>query len=237
LRPALAYFNEPYWLPDGRSLVVFGRDFKGRGGIYRIDARDGRETLITEVADINPVQVSPDGRKIYYKIGYDNPEHRPARIVERDLISGETRDVHRKGGSSEGSIELSPDGRSLATIVTDEAAKTSTVMLIPIDGGEPRDLLRVSLPDRLAPYGNMSWTPDSRAVIVVKTNGDRKQLWRVPTSGGGAQKLDIDMAGWAIADFAGIRLHPSGRQIAFFVGQDSREVWALENIVPGSSAR
>lgn len=237
LRPALGYINEPRWLPDARSLVVSGRDFNGRGGIYRIDAQTGRETLITETADINRVQMSPDGRKTYYSIGFFNPEDRPARIVERDLISGETRDVHRKGSSSEGNAELSPDGQSLATIVTDGAAKTSTVMLIPIGGGEPRELLGVSLPDEFEPYGNMSWTPNSRAVIVVKTNGDRKELWRVPVSGGGARKLDIDTTGWVITGSAGIRLHPNGKEIAFFTGQSSREVWTLENIAPSSSTR
>ena len=43
------------------------------------------------------------------------------------------------------------------------SAKTSAVMLAPVAGGEPRELLRVSLPERFAAFANMSWTPDSRA--------------------------------------------------------------------------
>lgn len=232
LRPALEYFNELRWLPDARSLMTFGRDLKGRGGIYQIDALTGAVSFVTE-SPINRVQVSPDGKKIYHNIAQSG-------FVERDLASGTVREVLPRF-ASRGNPELSPDGRSLAVIVTDARAKTSAVMLAEVAGGEPRELLRVSLPDRCAPFANMSWTPDSQGVVVVKGNGDfeapkpgdRLELWLVPLSGT-ARKLDIDLDGWNV--FGGIRLHPNGRQIAFFTGKSSREVWALENVVPRPNA-
>jgi hypothetical protein len=55
-------------------------------------------------------------------------------------------------------------------------------------------------------------------------------LWLVPASGGAPRKLDIDTRTWLID--SGMRLHPNGRQLAHFSGQETREVWALENIVP-----
>ncbi len=233
LRPALEAFNEPRWLPDGSSLMTWGRDLKGRGGIYRIDAQTGAVSFITE-SPINRVQVSPDGKKIYYY------EARPGEFVERDVASGAVRAVLPRL-ASRGNPELSPDGRFLATVVDDARAKTSAVMIAPVVGGEPRELLRVSLPERFAPFANMSWTPDSEGVIVVKGNGDfeapkpgdRLELWLIPVSGT-ARRLDIDLAGWDV--FGGIRLHPNGRQIAFFTGKSSREVWALENVVPRPNA-
>ena len=118
-----------------------------------------------------------------------------------------------------------------------DGAKTSTVLLIPIAGGEPRELLRVSQPERFLPYGCMSWTPDSRAVIVAKVIGNwkegRQELWLVPLSDGDARKLDIDVDAWV----GTIRLHPNGQQIAFFAGKQSQEVWALENFLPARIAR
>jgi len=233
LRPALLYFNAVRWLPDGRSMMTFGRDLKGRQGIYQIDAQNGNVSFITN--GDGSVQVSPDGKKIYYTVGYFTPADRPARFVERDVASGQTREVFRRFPNS-GGAELSPDGRSLATITFDSDAKTSRVLLVPVEGGEPRELLRASQPEGFSAYGSMSWTPDSRALLVVKTNGsprDRKELWLVPVSDGKARKLDIDMDGWA----TGIRLHPNGRQIAFFTGQSSREVCALENLFPAAKPR
>jgi hypothetical protein len=41
--------------------------------------------------------------------------------------------------------------------------------------------------------------------------------------------LDIDVSSWIAG--AGIRLHPDGKQISYFTGEDSREVWALDSIL------
>jgi Tol biopolymer transport system component len=228
LWPALLYFNEPRWLPDGRSLVTFGRDFNGRGAIYQIDAQTGRESLIAH-ADLCRVQVSADGKKIYYRVGWATlGPGQPTTIIEHDLESGRTREVSAGG-------ELSPDGRFLARIIVDNTVRTSSVTLIPIAGGEPLELLRVKEPDtfQASAVGYTSWTPDSQAIIVVKSNGNRHELWLVPVSGGSARKLDIDTSEWVVPG-AGIRLHPNGKQIAFFTGRSTREVWALENLLPGN---
>ena len=235
LRTALHYFNEPRWMPDARSLMTFGRDLKGRPGIYRIDAQTGAVSFVTP-SDNARVQVSPDGKKIYYRLDFnDGDSTTPGRVIERDLASGQTREVFRflPAVARVDSPELSPDGRYMASIITEAAAKTSTVLLIPVAGGEPRELLRVSLPEFLIGYGRMSWTPDSRAVIVVKRTGkreeDRKELWLVPLSQGKARKLDIDLSTWVLSS---IRLHPNGQQIAFFTGKRIAEFWALENFLP-----
>ena len=187
-------------------------------------------SFITPSGPATKVEVSPDGKKIYHA----DPVKRD-RYIERDLASGETRDVFRTPAQSErGRVELSPDGRYAATVM-EVAAKTSTVLLIPIAGGEFRELLRVSLPQSVESYGIMSWTPDSRAVIVVKTVGEtKKELWLVPVSDGEARKLHIDVDAWNLS--GGIRLHPNGQQIAFFAGKQSQEVWALENFLPQLTA-
>ncbi|MCA1650748.1 MAG: hypothetical protein LC753_10880 [Acidobacteria bacterium] len=235
LRPALLYINEPRWLPDSRSLVVFGRDFKGHGAIYRIDAETGKASVIAD-ADLCRVQVSPDGKKIYYEVGRVTLGSGPQRLFEHHLSSGDTRELFTRPDGG-GNVELSPDGRFLALVVVDPKTKTTTLTVRPVAGGEPRALFHVNHPDRLEGYGGMSWTPDSQAVIVVNATGDRfepKDLWLVPVTGGKARKLDIDIRGWKAL---GIRLQPDGKQIAFFTGQDLREVWALENVLQATLAR
>jgi Tol biopolymer transport system component len=228
LRLPLLYINEPRWLPDSRSLVVFGRNFKGHGAIHRIDAETGKTSVIAD-ADLCRVQVSPDGKKIYYEVGRVTLGSGPRRLFEHNLSSasaGELLTLPDGGGS----VELSPDGRLLALVVLDPKTKTTTLTVRPVDGGEPRALFHVDHPDRLQHFGGMSWTPDSQGLVVVNTTGDRfqpKDLWLVPVTGDKARKLDIDIRGW---NLVGIRLHPDGRQIAFFSGQDLREVWALENV-------
>jgi len=190
LHPSLLYFNEPRWSPDGRWLVVFGRSVEGRGGVYRIDAETGRESLIAE-ADLGPVQISPDGRKIYYEIGFVTLGVGPQRLIERDLASGSTREVMtRDGFNSTGNVELSPDGRWLAMIATDDAARTSAVIVRPVAGGQAREVLRVNRPEMFNAYGHMSWTSDGTAVVVSHMRGDNwtnarwDSPWVVPIDGG-----------------------------------------------------
>ena len=89
----LQYMNDPRWLPDGSAVVVYGRDFTGRGGIYRVDAQTGAHSLVA-LSDLCRVQVSPDGRKVYYAVGRVTlGPGTPTRLIEHDLASGATRTV------------------------------------------------------------------------------------------------------------------------------------------------
>ena len=228
LRPQLDYFAEPRWVADGRSLMTGGRDFQGRAGIYRVDAETGQETFIAETdgfGGAERVQASPDGRKIYYTVKGNSV------LVERDLASGVVRTLFEPRVRV-GALDLSPDGRSILVAPIDWESKTSALVLIPVAGGEPRTLFQVSKPDAaVSTYGWTSWTGDSKALLAV-TLGERsapKELWLVPVTGEPPRKLDVDVRPWM---GGGIRLHPSGKQIAFFLGSQHREVWALESLRP-----
>jgi hypothetical protein len=218
----LEYLIEPDWLPDGQSLVVFARDFKGKGGIHRVDVASGRSSLIAD-ADQCRVKVSLDGRKIYYQVGpHTLGPGEPLRLVERDLTTGETREI----GAGDGSLarEPSPDGRIFAAIVPQEDEKRSTLVLTPVGTGEP--VRRFQLP-RLFGTRQPSWLPDGSGVLAREMYGDRA-LWIVPLDGSPHRRLDIDTREWVTG--AGIRLQPDGTHIAHYIGKEAREVWALEGV-------
>jgi Tol biopolymer transport system component len=217
----LQYMNDPRWLPDGSAVVVYGRDFKGRGGIYRVDARTGAHALVA-LADLCRAEVSRDGAKIYYAVGRVTlGPGTPTRWVEHDLASGATRTVPRQGGV--GSRNLSPDGHSFASIEVDRGSRSSAVVISPATGdGEAR---RVALPWEAEQFQAHAWTPDGRAVIV-QASAPQRALWLVPIDGSAPRKLEIDISTWNL----GWRLHPKGTHIAFRTGKDAREVWALESL-------
>jgi Tol biopolymer transport system component len=229
LRPPLSYMPLPRWFPDGRSLVVGGRDLKGRGVIQQIDVQTGRETLITENTDPMEVQVSPDGKKIYYA-RRASVESRHVTVVERDLSSGEVTELFRKPEGSQAQ-KLSPDGRLFSLVVNDRRTQTSALTIVPVAGGEARTVFTQSSPAQLNGYRGNAWTPDSKAVLIVSATNEflDPALWLVPVNGDRPRKLDIDVSSWIAG--AGIRLHPDGKQIAYFTGEDSREVWALDSIL------
>jgi Tol biopolymer transport system component len=238
LRPRLAYFFFPRWSPDGRSFVTNGKDLKGRGGIYRIDAQTGEVSIITVSRRGSP-QWAADGKSIYYRLFVDHA----LVIAERDLATGTERELLRAAIEGANGCSVSPDGRYAATISISPDLQTKTLLVIPFAGGDARPLLRTSSSEEL--YGaqamDPAWTPDSRALIIAKGLGadtERKELWLVPIDSGKPRKLDIDMDNWILPG-GGFRLAPDGRQIAFVgaAGKPGQEIWALENFLPKLSAK
>jgi Tol biopolymer transport system component len=220
VRPKLWYMVEPRWAPDGRSFVTAGRDLKGRDGIYRFDAQTGDTTPVVLGPRLGSYpQWSPDGNRIYYR--------HDGALLEREWASGKEREVIRRGGL--GRLSVSPDGRYASSPVAQGAySEASILLLIPITGGEPREI-------RLGHLGSVhGWTSDSRAVLVLRRPADKAELWLVPVAEGEPRKLDIDASDWP-EPRPGFRLHPDGRRIAFMAGKSIPEVWALENFLPDRS--
>jgi Tol biopolymer transport system component len=216
------------WSPDGRSLLTNGADEQGRAGIFRVDVRSGQATTVILAKALTTfVGWSPDSKKVYFQ--------RDRVFVERDLKSGKERNVYNDPAIRNGSI--SPDSRSLALVHPDPATKTVSLLLVPVAGGEPRELLRVHEPGKLAAVNQ--WTPDSGSVIVRKHTGSSDELWLFSTTGGEPRKLDIDPAIWTEAEAGefgsqGFSLSPDGNRIAFQTGRRGSEIWALENFLPTS---
>ena len=248
LRPLLSYLQGLTWSRDGRSFVVFGADFKGRDGVFRIDARTGEVTpLIFPVAQADSLSYegffwSPDGQRLYY-------HSQMGAVHERNLSSGTERLI--VGGRSSpaftkppdgtvGPISLSPDGRWIAAGRLEASGTSEAVVLIPVDGGEPRALLRVSQPEWIN-NTPMPWTPDGRAVLVRKmtrADGSTSELWQVPIDGTAPRKLELDVNRVLPYAQGKIQLHPDGHRLAFVSGHyPVLEVWVLENFLPGSPTR
>jgi Tol biopolymer transport system component len=244
LRPSLSYFRGLTWAPDGRSLVVFGTDLKGRDGVFRIDARMGDVTpIIMPISKADELGYgvfswSPDGSRLYY-------QRRDGSVHERDLSAGTERAIvggkaPTGGAPNPGSLErisLSPDGRLIASSTSE--GTSAVVVIIPVDGGERRTLFRVSDPSRIGDW--ILWTPDGRAVLVenltmIRGTGGQddvtSELWLVPLDGTTPRKIDIDLNRAVRGGQGRMQLHPDGRRLTFVSGRyPIGEVWALENFL------
>lgn len=222
--------RNPLWSPDGRTFVMSGVNRENKRGIYEIDAQTGAVRTVVQSADgefFTHPEYSPDGRKIYFT-GHKGPDSRNA-IFELDRTSGSLREVARTAGLT--MIQISPDGRFLATIRRTTPERDSTVLLVPTSGGEPREVIRASAPQVFT--GNASWTPDSRALMVNTfwAGTERRETWLVPVDGGPPKSLALPGHSWGR-----IRVHPDGRRVAYHAGNLKTEVWVLENFLPAQSS-
>jgi Tol biopolymer transport system component len=243
------------WSPDGRSLAIQATDAKGRQGVFRIDAVTGEATPIA-LSSREPGGLgesftgpmwAPDGKSIYYS--RVNRADGLTTIVERDLSSGNEREVIRRRGRPASPADLSRDGKYLAGMGGDYFAGAPSlpgrtrkwnVWLVPVGGGAPTELMR----GESHGAGVLMWTPDNRSIFVYsikdKATGDR-EVWRVPTDGTEPRKFDLDVnfLGPIPASDQQFQAHPDGRRVAFAASEPAKpwEVWALENFLPAVPVR
>lgn len=226
LKPNLGYFFFPRWSPNGRELLVRGRDRKGRNdGLYRIDAETGDTTLIvTPFPGHSLPQWAPDGKHVYYR--------RDASVIERNVATGDEREVVHLSANTPSQIAVSPDGRHVAYLAMEAGGRG--LFVVPIGGGEPRLLIARKAPERLTE--RFDWTADGTALVLATRRDDTgdQALWLVAIDGAQPRRLEIDVDKWSILD--GFRFDRSGKRVAFVAsaGDPGLEIRALENFLPAS---
>jgi Tol biopolymer transport system component len=207
------------WTPDGRSLVGWGLDLRGRYGIFRIDASDGNVTPVV-FRDPPPVRQfswSPDGLNLRY----------PAQgaLYEFDgQVERRLEPLPQPAGLR------SPDGRWIARLVNAQGASHSRTLAVQstIDG-HSRELHRLEAP---GPISDFRWARDGRALVLIHARTDAStDVTVVPIDGSAVVRLDFD-ANRLAKDFRSVELSPDRQRIAYIVGDDSLDVWSLENFLP-----
>ena len=169
-------YTQYAWMPDGRSLVVWGQ-----GRIWRVDAASGQareipfrarveqtaaERLVFPqavapatfpVRMLRDVAVSPDGTGVAYSA--------LGQVYVRPLPSGEPRRL-----TSDAVFEFdpswAPDGRSLV-YTTWSDADAGRVRIVPVQGGAARDVVKAP-----GHYTEASFSRDGSLVVYRSTGGD-----------------------------------------------------------------
>jgi Tol biopolymer transport system component len=124
------------WEKDGRSLVV-----NDANALYRVNVQSGEASMLMtrpSGGQQNSMELAPDGKTFYYW-RQDGAEK---VFMAVDLASGREREIIRRANL--GALNLSPDGRYFATASIDPTDHARVFLLIPVDGGSPRAVIRVT---------------------------------------------------------------------------------------------
>ncbi len=229
IRPALEllepYGGGPVWSPDGRSLLVIARQKTPQHGLYRVDAQTGATTTVVKAPGQFLLHAvwGRDGRSVFYTLGGGcaGQEPCPQRILRHDLATGMDAElVSLPNSTGFPKIAISPDGGWLAfTSRASELKPTTLVSVVPAAGGAVREIYRAA---ETAGAGFVTWARDGRHIYFIK----RGELWRVTPDGARSEKVDQDVSrvrGW-------FSFSPDGRRVAFTIGENKSELWALENL-------
>jgi len=222
-----AWVNHTGWTADGRSIfaIVEPEKYENRIVVYRLDVQTGsrREQLRAEWSQAYHrayLEISPDERFCFYVMGPTNSTG-DFTIVREELETRDTSHVFRTPHTFDltwwrhiWGLRLSPDGQTLAF-----SHMRERVVLLPVDGGEPREL-------PIDGVTAIAWMPAGDGLLVTRSREEAgDNVWYVDLVEG--QPHLIGLTTQVLPD-----VHPDGRRIAYTDGTESNELWVMENFLP-----
>ncbi len=215
--------NNIRWFPDGRSLLA--TDFVAKKGLMfrQVDLETGRIKVLLDLKEgsksVWSPNISQDGKMLFYvEAGTEF-----YRLMHRDLEDGDESELYRvaRDVASIDAISLSTDGRQLAFILSHHDQKAESLMIISVEGGSPRELLRSE-----TPINHLAWTKDDRHVMMeYYLKGEPSRMVASVSIEGGEPQLSPFATGLTA-------VHPNGRRIVFYKGEGgNEEVWAFRNLL------
>ena len=219
------------WTSDGKAVVVPASE-SGKGeNLFRIDVQSGQVTALMSLPTLGgwpAFRFSRDGNTVFYARPPASPTSADGtRIVAYDLRSGQETTVIERRGLYKGG--LSPDGQRVLVGVRE--GQSQVVLVMPVTGGESRELIRIDGEKEVLFAGGPSWTSDGRHVIYLKRAKEKAgqwQAWRVAAEGGEPQRVGLINA----RQLVGYALHPDGRRVAISDVRVDLELWVMENFLP-----
>ena len=152
-------------------------------------------------------------------------------LFRREIGSDVAAEIFRTSACSRAArVRVSPDAHAIACTLRDPSTRTTALMVVPLDGGAARPLMRTREPEGFS--ASSQWMPDGRAVLVRKVvPGGADELWLAPLDAE-PRRLNVDMRNWS-GEPGDFDLSPDGRRIAFVAsaGAHGAEVWALEHFL------
>lgn len=235
--PALAFFTEPHWSPDGRTILVHGYDLEERCCWHQVDVSTGRTTFVVPVdwsttPPMSALQWDRSGRAILGVRGTKALVSRAlANGAETTLLDFRALGVDRLTPPALGQgLQHSPDGEAIAFtgwIGSDDTARTVLRVMRP--GGQ---ILEIAQSDANAPMVFQQWTPDGLDLLFTRQQpaDDGREavttLWRVPASGGAPQHTGLEAVG-----LRDVHISPDGTRITFTAGAETGDIRVMDNFL------
>ena len=218
----------PRWSPDGRSILIAGRDYNSnRYGHYQVDPQTGTFTLVLPPSEnfrFNTHEWFHDGNSFY--LGRSSRKDKVSQIMLREIISGTEKEIYRMTELGRFRLACSPDGKWLAFI---NYAKEGSLRVIPASGGEPKELY--SCKQKKEKLITLRWSADGKYIffVISKIGQEKLRLWRIPIEGGEPLGIELEI------NIMDLSFHPDGQHIAFSAWEKQpAEVWVMENFLPAA---
>jgi Tol biopolymer transport system component/DNA-binding winged helix-turn-helix (wHTH) protein len=192
----------PAWSPDGKWIAFIRAVGEQSASVMKLPSLGGPER---EIARINFAATEAD----YYGVGpalawsadgnylftleHQDTDSRDG-IVRIAVDSAEKRVLTQPLDAEDGTLSISPDGRSLAFNRVKAQNVVSDLFTVPLS-----EWTGLPQPQRITSDGNwifgLAWTENGRELVFLSDRGGNVGLWRKPVIGS-EQPVRVEVAGW-----------------------------------------
>jgi Tol biopolymer transport system component/DNA-binding winged helix-turn-helix (wHTH) protein len=156
------------------QYIVFISNRGGGKHIWRMNADGTDPVQLTHGVDEETPRCSPDGKSVVYT-AYASGQ---PRLWKMPTAGGEPVQMSDSAAVLSSTWPaISPDGKLIAFRSVDPKTRSAGVAVIPFAGGPPLKVLQLG-------YTPVRWSPDSKSLTYVQSQGNVDNLWSQPVDGG-----------------------------------------------------
>jgi Tol biopolymer transport system component/DNA-binding winged helix-turn-helix (wHTH) protein len=217
----------PVWSPEGKYIAFlrFSRD-RAEDGIYIASAFGGSERRVYPLQSAHStkeIDWSPDGKYLSFAERNSPSEASSVYLLSLDTLEKHALTFPPRGILGDSDPVFSPDGKTVAFLR--DSLDTQEIYLVSSEGGTPR---QVTFDNRM--IEGISWNSDGRDIIFSSNRGGTPSLWRIPASGGNAERLPAGSGGRAVRPTVARK----GNRMAYTNLTYSSDIWRAELSVAGA---
>lgn len=210
----------PRWSPDGRQLLVRGREITNREGLHIIGVETGALVTSFPESALNRFEWSADGESIVFG--------RARRQLVSRSVSTKRETVLFEGAAHDlqwiSSFGFSPGQGTLAVAASKTDQRWGLFVRTPAG-----TLVEIHTSDR--PLVFQGWTPDAQQILFTLAGQEQPhRLMRIAATGGAPVDMGLPIQGWTQPNR--VMLSPDGTRVAYTAGEPGVQLGMMEGFLP-----
>ena len=226
-----AFRGATAWLPDNEHILYPGREIdpdnpeERLNGVYSISIRSRERKLIYQDPEFwGHMDLSPDAKHLAVMSG--DSEQTELYIVD---IDGKHRRQLVRSNNAIWSPKFTPDGKQIiyanVAYEKDRTTSRSSIMAVPLDGGEPREIYAHENGQDYVDTEHASWLRDGRYVFDIKFNPGRRFHYALSLDGKSAPVKLSPKKGNSFS------VSPNGNRAVFDNGKHDWKLWLMSGFL------